>query len=222
MFGHESTINYKPKVFVVNDKYDAYRLRKEINSVPGVVKSRYALNEVNPDYYTTFNVDDVNDAVEQINETQRKFSSIMSLDRELQVKVFDSYKTYGDFTHAFDKNFAKDLDNSDLFFQNLKAVFSYLASNNINTDEISLFWSTNLSVFIVSCVFGILMKCPDAKIKNGKKFYDYVKNFAYEKNEYLRLMCEKSSHPISGLDFLSNILSEFYENVAEILNKEKP
>ena len=201
----------------------AIKLKTEINGIPGqskIIKKRYAINGVNPAYYTNFNVNDINNAVEQINETQRKFSSIMSLDKELQVKVFDSYKTYGDFTHAFDKNFANDLDNSDLFFQNLKAVFSYLVSNNINTDEISLFWSTNLSVFIVACVFGILIKCPDAKIKNGKKFYDYVKNYAYEKNEYLRLVSEKSEHPICGMDFFANFLKELCDEVDETLKKE--
>ena len=181
-----------------------------------IVKSRYAIKEVNPKYYGKINV------IQDYDNRTVNSAEASTLEEQLHTTIFKYYKTDGNFERAFSSEFPSGVGENDrkVFLKNLTSVFSYLVDNNIDTDNIKLFFGCiNLSTIIVGCLYGLCYKKPDAEIKNGKRFFDTLKRFCYEKDEYLKLISEKVDHPLSGVHFAGDMLSEFCEEICEVLKK---
>jgi hypothetical protein len=187
-----STINYKKKHIVLD-------LPTENRN--SVVSGSYAIKNVNPAYYSYFHVDKENLILSTVSTSN----------------IYLSYITYGNFDMLLKASPVIEENANDAFIHNLTCVFNYLRDNNINTDEQGLGnYNLDMSWIIVTVLLIASFKVPDCLIKNGKKFYDYVKSYVDGKKEYLAMVESKVDTPVSAINV---IVEPLCQEVVDILKK---
>lgn len=186
-----STMNYNQKSFVLGNYLPT-------ENTP-VVDSRYAIKNVNPSFYSYIHVDEEK----------------LILNTVVTSNVYLSYVTSGNFNDLLNASKALNEYANETFIHNLTCVFNYLRDKNINTDEIFIgTYKLDMSWVIVTVLLVAAFKEPDSLVKNGKKFYDYVKLYVDDKKEYLSLIESKVDTPVSAINV---IVEPLCKEVVDIL-----